>query len=177
MVDNISLGPEAGINHNLALLRAAALEKAITPRTDLVPGVFLSVDPEAVVEGKVSSAPGEMLKVDLSPRGPVRWMSLHAQMGVVDLRQVTMLGVVCRSVAPQSVTCTLTLRSGVDGGFVDTGFRKTLVCFGEPSVHLDVIDLAREAAIPRDAVWRELILMFEHARFDATLLNLGMFTV
>ena len=177
MADNLLLGPEAGINHSLAVLRADAFEKAAQSRVDLVPGVFLSVDPDASVSGKITSAPGNLLSLRLTPNGPTRWMSVHFQLGAADLRQVQILGVVCRSQAPKSTTFRITLRSGVAGGFVDTLFRKTVASYAEPSVHLDVLDLTRETAVPREAPWREIILMFDQAAVDVTLLNFGMFSI
>lgn len=177
MADNLLLGPEAGVNHSLALLRAEAFEKTVTPRVDLVPGIFVSVDPEASVSGNVSSVHGSLVSLRLTPDGPTRWMSVHLQLGAADLRQVQMLGVVCRAQAPKSVTFRMTLRSGVEGGFVDTMLRKTVVAYAEPSLHMDALDLSREPSVPRTAPWREIILMFDLAAIDVTLLNFGVFSI
>lgn len=177
MIDNVLFGPESGVNHGLALLRAQSIDKPVRPKVDLVPGIFLSIDPDATVTGTLSSAPGEILSLRVNPEGSTRWISIHLQMGGADLRQVQMLGVVCRSRAPQAMTFRMVLRSGIEGGFVDTAFRKTTVSYAEPSVHMDVLDLTREPAIPRQSGWREIILMFDHTAFDLNLLNFGVFTV
>ncbi len=177
MADNLLLGPEAGVNHSLALLRADAFEKQVDPRVDLGPGIFFSVDPEASISGSLSSAHGMLLSLRLNPHGATRWISVHLQLGQADLRQVQMLGVVCRSQAPKSVTFRMTLRSGVAGGFVDTMFRKTAVAYNEPSVHMDVIDLTRDPSVPREAPWREIILMFDTTAIEVSLLNFGVFSI
>jgi hypothetical protein len=177
MPDNLLLGPEAGVNYSLALLRADVFEKAVEPRVGLVPGVFFSVDPEASVTGSVLSAPGSLLSLRLTPDASTRWISIHMQLGAADLRQVQMLGVICRSQSPKSVTFRVNLRSGVDKGFVDTKFRKTVVAYGDPSVHMDVIDLTRDPSVPREAPWREIILMFDTVALDVTLQNFGVFSI
>ncbi len=177
MTDNLLLGPEAGINHSLALLRAEAFEKPVDPRVDLAANVFFSVDPEASVSGRIASAPGSLLSLQVIPHSPTRWISVHFQLGAADLRQVQMLGVICRAQAPKSVTFRLTLRSGVAGGFVDTLFRKTAVAYAEASVHLDLIDLSRDLSVPREAPWREVILNFDTSTIEVTLLNFGVFSI
>ncbi len=177
MADNLLLGPEAGINHSLALLRADSFERPVDPRVDLGPNVFFSVDPEASVSGSITSAPGTLLSLHLTPHGPTRWISIHMKLGGSDLRQVQILGVICRSQAPKSMTFRMTLRSGVAGGFVDTMFRKTAVAYAEDSVHLDLIDLSRDLSVPREAPWREIILMFDTTAIEVTLLNFGVFSI
>jgi hypothetical protein len=177
MVDNLFLGPEAGINHSLALLRADTFEKPVDPRVELGPNVFFSVDPDASVSGGISSTPGTLLALHLTPHSPTRWISVHFQLGGSDLRQVQMLGLICRSQAPKAVTYKITLRSGVAGGFVDTMFRKTGVAYAEASVHLDLIDLSRDLSVPREAPWREIIVNFDTSAIDVTLLNFGVFSI
>lgn len=177
MADNLFLGPEAEVNHGLGLLRAATFEKAVAPRVELVPGAFLSVDAEAAVSGMLTSVPGSLLSLRLAPNGPTRWISLHLRLGAADFRQVQMIGAVCKAQSPRATTFRMTLRSGVGAGFVDTLFRKTVVAYAEPSVHMDALDLTREPGIPREAPWREVILMFELAPIDINLLNFGIFSI
>ena len=177
MADNLLLGPEAGVNHNLALLRADAFERSVDPRVDLGPGVFFSVDPEASITGRVSSEAGSLLSLHLTPHSPTRWISVHFQLGGADLRQTQIFGIICRSQASKSVTFRMTLRSGVASGFVDTMFRKTAVAYSEASVHLDLIDLTREPAVPREAPWREIILNFDTSAIEVNLLNFGVFSI
>ena len=175
MINNLSNGPAAAINHSLALLRAKSLQMPVQPHVTLAPGLFLSTDPDAVITGTVASRPGEILSLNLTPQGPVRWVSLTLEMGQVDLRQCQLLGVVVRTTAPSAVTMGLTLRSKLDGGHLDTAFRKSIVAYAEPSNHIDVIDFSTDHSVPRGSAARELILMFEHAQFAVDLLNITVF--
>ncbi len=175
MVDNIHFGPAAGANHALALLRAETIDKTVQTQNPLVPEVFFSLDPDVRVSGTLKSVPGEVLSLHLVPEGPTRWMSLNIRMGAADLSQCQWLGVICQSRAPQSVTFRIMLRSGVDGGHLDTMFRKTVVAYSEPSTHLDALEITRDPMIPRQARWRELILLFDTKAIDVTVLNFGVF--
>jgi len=175
MVDNTYLGLEASANHSLALLRAATLDVAVATEVALIPGIFLSVDPEAEVRGKLTSTPGELVSVHFEMPRPARWAGLHIQMGTLDFTDRKMLGVVCRAQAPKAVTFRICLRSGQDAGFHDTILRKTVVAYAEPSIHLDVLDLAREPLIPKGSTWRELIVFFQPETMDASLLDFHVF--
>lgn len=177
MVDNIQFGPAAGVNHALALLRAETIDKTVQTETALVPGIFFSLDPDVRVTGTVKSPPGEILSLHLVPEGPTRWMSLNIRMGMVDLTQCQLLGVVCQSRAPQSVTFRVMLRSAVDGGQLDTMFRKTAVAYSEPSLHMDALDVTRDPMVPRGATLREIILLFDNKPIDVSILSFGVFAL
>ena len=141
----------------------------------LVPGIEFQADPEAELRGTVASVPGEVVAMDLAPNGPVRWVSLSFDLGIVALTDVQMLGVFCRTQAPKSLTFRMVLRTTIEGGFVDTAWRKTVVAFQNPSIHMDALDLSRETDVPRPAARRELIVMLPQAAFALSVLNFGLF--
>lgn len=162
MAHNLDLGPEAGLTHALALLRAADLTLPVAPgpAPDVVlqPGVFLSLDPEGAVAGSLRSAPGGLVALDLKVERPGRWIALHFALGETGLAGRLVLGFACRTTAPAATPLRVALRSGTEGGFVDRFFRKTLVAHAEPSVHLDAIAIAEAPDLPLAPVWRDLIL-------------------
>lgn len=177
MADNLHLGPEATVNHSVALLRAATFDKAVEPEVKLVAGVFLSVDPDVEIRGRMTSISGELLTVHFEMERPARWAGLHFQMGDLDFGDRQLLGVVCRSQAPKAGTFRICLRSGNEGGFHDMIFRKTVVAYAEPSIHLDALELARESLVPKRSTWRELILFFQPETLDVSLLDFHVFVV
>lgn len=175
MPDNLFLGPQAAVNHALALLRAADFVRPVQPETPLVPGITFTTDPQATVQGTLTSTPGQMVTLSLDPQDNPRWISLVLDMGLIDLRAPQWLGVVCATRSPRAITFRVMLRSTSDGGPVDSYFRKTVVAYAEPNTHLDALDLSRDQTVPRAPVRRELILLFEHAQQDLTILNLSVF--
>ncbi|MEO8243513.1 MAG: hypothetical protein ABI832_14505 [bacterium] len=175
MTNNLAIGPTAAVNHSLALLRAAAFEIAVEPRLPLVPGIVLATDPAAVVLGTVTSRPGEMLSLHLMPQGPVRWVSLTLDLGWIDFGALDLLGIVCRTRAPRAVTMVVHLRTALEGGNVDVAFRKSVVAYAEPSLHMDAFDFSRDLGVPRGMAKREVVVMFEHTDFAVDLLNFSVF--
>lgn len=175
MPDNLFLGPQAGVNHSLALLRALSVDLAVQPDLRLVPGITFTTDPEATLRGRLVSPPGAVLSLHLDPQDNPRWISLVMDMGVVDLTAPQWLGVVAAVQSPRSVTFRVLLRSTIDGGHVDSYFRKTVVAYAEPTTHTDVLDVTRDQTVPRAATRRELILLFEHLPQDLHILNFGVF--
>lgn len=175
MINNIHLGPVAGVGHAIALLRAENFVKPVQPAVVLVPGIEFQADPEADLRGTITSVPGEVVALDVAPNGPVRWISLGFDLGIVALTDLQILGVFCRTQAAKSVTFRMVLRSTIEGGFVDTMWRKTVVAFQNPSIHMDALDFSREPGIPRPATRRELILLLPQEAFALHLLNFGVF--
>lgn len=178
MTHNLDLGPEAGLMHALALLRAADLTLPVTPGpapdVAVAPGVLLSLDPEGAVSGSLRSAPGALLSLDLRVERPGRWIGLHFALGETGLAGRLVLGLACRTAAPAATPVRVALRSGTEGGFADRFFRKTLVAHAEPSVHLDAIEIAAAPDLPVGPVWRDLILFLrpESQRLDIQDLRL-----
>ena len=175
MPDNLSFGPQAGVNHALALLRAGSVDQPVQAEVALVPGITFTTDPNATLRGRLLSAPGALLSLHLDPQDNPRWISLVLDMGVVDLTGPQWLGVVCAVQSPRATTFRVLLRTTIDGGHVDSYFRKTVVAYAEPTTHTDVLDVTRDATVPRAAARRELILLFEHIAQDLHILNMGVF--
>ena len=175
MADNIFLGPQAGLNHSLASLRSATIDLPILPEMPLASGITVSSDPNVDVRGRISSTPGVLFSLHLDPLQRPRWVSLVLDMGVVDLSAPQWLGLVCASQSPRAVTFRILLRSTIDGGYVDSYFRKTVAAYSEPTTHLDALDVTRDQTVPRGPTKREVILLFEPVTQDLHMLNLGVF--
>ena len=175
LADNIFLGPQAGLNHSLAVLRAATIKRPVLPETLLVHGVNLSCDPDVDVRGQILSEPGTLFSLHLDPQKRPRWVSLVLDMGVVDLTAPQWLALVCASQSPKAVTFRIMLRSIIDGGHVDSFFRKTVAAYSEPTTHLDALDVTLDQTVPRGPTKRELILLFEPVAQNLHLLNFGVF--
>ncbi len=177
MPHSLDLGPEAGVNATLAMLRL--LERSADPIAageDLVPGIFLDFDPQGGIEAEVQSAPDTLLSARFTVQKDAGWLALHIALGDIDLSQQMMFGFVCKSQAPQSTTLRPCLRNGTAEGFSDIFFRKTLISYGEPSLHLDALMIDEHADLKMAAPWRELVLFFrpETGAFDLQDLRVFM---
>lgn len=185
MEHNLDFGPEAQANHALAALRGLSGGGPIEADRMPVPGVWFALDPESEMGGSYETQPGMLLTARVRVVVPGRWLALHVALGAVDLAGRHVVGFVCRSEAPEPVTWRASLRSGTDadpeasagGGFVDCFFPKRLVAFGEPSTHIDLLQVGRSEPLPLQAAWRELILFFERKDFEITLRDLRLFIV
>ncbi len=175
MPDNLNFGPQAGANHALARLRATTLDLPVAAEVPLVPGITFTTDPNAPPRGRLVSTPGALLSLHLDPQDNPRWISLALDLGVSGLPSEQWLGVVCAVQSPRAITFRILLRTTLDGTPVDSYFRKTVVAYAEPTTHTDVLDLTRDATVPRGPARREVILLFEHMAQDLHLLNLGLF--
>jgi hypothetical protein len=177
MAHNIQLGPDAEVNHAVAVLRAAQATGEVTSEAHLVPGVYFALDPERPTAGTMATEEGDALSVRFEIEGKARWLGLHLPLGPIDLSEHHVLGVVCRSQAPQAITTRIAIRSGDGAGFSDCFLPKRMVSFGEDSTHLDVLLLEKAANLPAVAPWRELILFLPTASFEITVRDLRVFVV
>lgn len=185
MTHNLDLGPDAGLTHALALLRAADLTLPVVPGAApdvaVMPGIFLSLDPEGAVRGSLRSAPGRILTLDLAVDRPGRWIALHFALGETDLAGRLVIGFACRTQAPAATPVRAALRSGTPagsgGGFADRFFRKTIVAHADPSVHVDAIEIVEAADLPAGQTWRDLVLFFRPESQTVDLQDLRLFIV
>ena len=178
MTHSLDLGPEAGSNSTLAALRLLDRPAATLPQGEhLVPGIFLDFDPEARITAEVESRPGSLLSARFTVEGTARWLALHIQLGEIDLSDKMILGLACRSTAPESTTFRPCLRNGAAEGFSDLFFRKTAIAYAEPSLHLDALQLDTHPDLALHAPWRELILFFRPETGVIDLQDLRLFTI
>jgi hypothetical protein len=178
MHDNILIGPDAQGRFNLQMLRAHQGQGAIkSGKCKIIDGVYLDCDPDAVVTGRYRSDADNMLNIRIQASRNPRWQALHVELGDLRLGDAAVVGVVARSRAEASITTRLCLRSGNGGHFVDSFFSKTMVSFAQPSIHLDVMDLAANADLPKQAEWRDLILFFRAGDVSVDLLDIRLFAV
>jgi hypothetical protein len=178
VVSNNSFGPEAGINYTSFVLGRTSLSGKMVPRVDLVPGAFISYDPEGEVSGDFTSSEGDLLSLSYRVNKPVRWIALHFVMGDVDFSGCDLLGIVVKSQAPTATTYRVCVRSGTEEGFEDCFFSKHVVGFSEKSTHIDLIRLDKsEGIVPLRAPWREIILFFKAVDQDLTINDFKVFAV
>lgn len=178
MTHSLDLGPESGVNTTLATLRALDRPAArLAPGDPLVPGVFMDFDPEARITAEVESRPGRLFSARFTVTGPARWMALHIKLGDIDLSDRMLLGLACRSAAPESTTFRPCMRNGAAGGFTDLFFRKTAIAYAEPSLHLDALMIEEHPDLAIAAPWRELVLFFRPETGAIDLQDLRLFTI
>ncbi len=177
VMDNLSFGPDAQINHTIGLLRATGSGGALTDGSAPVPGVFFVIDPEGKVEGSYTTGGDSLVQLSYTIATPPRWLALHLSLGAADLGKAAVFGVVCKSRATEAATFRLCLRSATAAGFVDTFLHKHVVAFSESSVHVDLLKLEGRDDVPPQAAWRELILFFQTIPADFDILDLRVFIV
>lgn len=176
-MDNLLLGPEAPVNHTIALMRAAPKGGRILDGARPAPQAFFSVDPRGEVEGNFTTGGGNVIGLKYAVRKAPDWLALHLVLGGVDLSDGAVFGVVCKSRAAEATTVRLCLRSARVDGFVDAFFDKHLVAFAEASTHLDLLRIPARDDIPGQAGWRELILFFQPAPAELEIEDLRVFIV
>lgn len=178
MTHSLELGPDAGINSTLAALRLMDRDEApLAAGEHLVPGVFLDFDPEAGVEAMVQSRPGGLLSIRFETERPARWLALHVELGAFDLTDRMLFGLACRTASPEATTIRPCLRNGSAEGFSDIFFRKTVISYAEPSVHLDALAVADHADLNVTVPWRELILFFRPEGGAVDIEDLRVFVI
>lgn len=178
MTHSLDLGPEAGVNSTLAALRQLDRPAApLVPGEHLVPGVFMDLDPEARIKAEVESRPGTLLSARFTVQGEARWLALHVQLGDIDLSDRMILGLACRSTAPESTTFRLCLRNGTAEGFSDIFFRKTAIAYAEPSLHLDALMIEAHPDLNMASPWRELVLFFRPETGVIELQDMRLFMI
>lgn len=177
---NLELGPEAGVNSLIASLIVTDLpEIGIQEGGGPVhPGVLLSLDPDSRSQAQITSPAGTFLSLQFETAGEARWIALHIDLCGADLAGRQVLGLVCRSQAPQSTTFRPCLRSGQEGaGFSDVFFPKTAISYAESSLHIDTLLLETRPDLMRPAPWRELVLFFRPESSRIVLQDLRLFLV
>ena len=102
--DNLDLGPDAQVNHAIALLRSGEAHVSLADGVTLAPGVFLAVDAEGDVSGKVSIGDDSLVSLDYTVRDEPRWISMHVGMGGVDLGQAAIFGIGFVTGSPPPIT-------------------------------------------------------------------------
>ena len=178
MTHSLDLGPEAGVNSILATLRQLDRPAApLGPGEHMVPGVFMDVDPEARIISEVESRPGSLLSARFTVESEARWLALHVELGDIDLSDRMILGLACRSKAPESTTFRPCLRNGTADGFSDIFFRKTAIAYAEPSLHLDALMIEAHPDLNIAAPWRELVLFFRPETSEVELQDLRLFMI
>jgi len=88
-----------------------------------------------------------------------------------------LLGLACRSTAPESITFRPCLRNSTADGFSDIFFRKTAIAYAEPSLHLDALMTDSHPELKVAASWRELVLFFRPESGAIELQNLRLFMI
>lgn len=178
MTHSLDLGPEAEVNALLAQLRH--LDRAAAPLAagePLLPGLFFATDPEARTGITLESRPGRLFSAEFLVEGRARWLALHLKLDSVDLGGKMIVGLCVRCQAAQSNTFRACLRNGRDGGFDDIFFRKTVVAYAEPSLHLDALLIEDHPQLAHSAPWRELVLFFRPESGQIEVQDLRLFVV
>ena len=97
--------------------------------------------------------------------------------GGIDLRDAAVLGVVCKSQAPEATAFRFCLRSQAADGFRDVFLPKHVVAYAEPSTHVDLLKLEGRDDVPARSEWRDLILFFSPQPAVVKLMDLRVFVV
>jgi hypothetical protein len=177
MIHDLDLGPDAGVNHALAVLRGLDFEGDLVARRHLVPGLCLDWDAAGDITVHGTSRPGRLLDLEVTVARPGRWLSLNLTLGAADLTGRHVLGLLCKSAGRPATTFQPCLRSGLEeGGFTDHFFRKRVLAHDRPGIYLDAL-LPGPAAggPPLRAPWREIVLFFRPETSRIELLDLRLF--
>lgn len=177
MTDNLDFGMAADATQTLAVLRAMTLGQDIASGERFVPGLFLAIDGASDTKARIESQPGMLLDLECKTRRPGGFLSLNLELGECDLSRYNVLGIMCKSVAPETLTFRACLRSGTEDGFVDAFFAKRVISFAQESVHADLMKLAEREDIPAQAPWRELILFLPPDLHRLSLRDFALFGV
>lgn len=177
MKENIAIGPDAQINHTLAVLRDGVTEGHMGNEVQLLPGVMLHADPALQVGGRYASPEGRLLEMDVTAGAEGGWLALHLSLAGRDYSDYGFVGLACRIAAPEPITVQPCLRSGTKKGFVDCFYDKHVLAMPEEASHLDALSIHNRPNVPLQAPWRELILFMPTHSFRWSLLDLRIFVV
>lgn len=169
MTNNLDLSPDGQLAFALAALRGLDFAGPAQNGQHVVPGIFFSLDPEAGHTVELASRPGELMTIRLGVERPGRWLTLNLDIGGADFSGCKIVGFACKSDAPLTTTCRVSVRSGTVDGHRDAFFPKTVVSYPKTALHLDVLDLDANPDIPARAPWRELVVFFEIATAEIAL--------
>jgi len=175
--DNLLTGPDAEINHRIALLRTKSSEQRLVDSASPVPGVFFGVDPEAKIDGRFTTGGDGLINLDYVTKTTPRWLSMHFALGNADLGGRSVLGFVCKASAPEAATFRVCVRSAKAEGYRDVFFPKHVVAFSQVSTHVDLLRLEGLDGIPEKAPWRDLILFFQTSSARIAVIDLRVFIV
>lgn len=181
MTDSLALGPDAQLNHLLAVLRHADSAGEIAQPLAWMPGMDLRADPALDVRGRYRSPVGRLLELDIdlndNPAPERSFLAIHMALGARDLTGFGLFGIAARTSAPQIELIQPCLRSGLDDGFVDCFFDKHILSRPDEASHLDALAVGQRTDLPAMAPWRELILFLPVRSFTWSLLDLRLFVV
>lgn len=177
MKDNVFTGPDAQANHILGMLRDGEMSEALTAQTRLLPGLHFHADESLGISGQYHSPAGGMLDLDVRTTGDGAWAALHLALNAPDLSPFGVIGLACRTSAPETRVIRPCLRSGTPDGFEDCFFDKHILSQPEESSHLDALPVHRRDRLPLTSSWRELILFMPTESFRWSLIDLRVFIV
>ena len=177
MANNLDLAPDSQLAFALAALRGMEFAGPVDSGQQLVPGIFFGLDPEANNTVQIDSRPGDLMTMRFQVDRPGRWLTLNLGIGGADLSACKIIGFVCKSDAPMTATCRVSVRSGVEGGHRDAFFVKTMVSYPTTSLHLDVLELEGHPDIPTRAPWREVVMFFEVATSEIALRDFRLIVI
>ena len=178
MSESLDLGPESGANSRLAVLRQ--LNRELSPLAlgePLVEGVHFNADPSVKSTIAVASRPGMLMSAKFDIESGAQWLALHISMSDCVLEGKMLLGIAIRSSAAQSLTYRVCLRNGHEGGFDDIFFRKTVIAYAEPGLHLDALSIAEHPVLAASAPWRDAVLFFRPESSKIELQDLRFFAI
>lgn len=176
--------------HNARLPDPALLNAPLTALTALngaggmladalpVPGLHLSVDPQAQTQISWSSPAGRLIDLTSTVTKPGRWCALRLTLDLPDLGGIAGLGLWLRSAADTALVTRACLRSGTDDGHVDCYFEREILSHAATSDHHAVMMMDRTPDLPIKAPWREFLLLLPPYRSANLALHaLRLFTV
>jgi hypothetical protein len=177
MANNLDISPDGQMAFSLAALRGLDYSGPAVNGQHLVPGIFFSLDPDAVNTVEVESRPGELMKFKLRVETPGRWLTLNMGVGSADFSDCKIVGFACKLDAPVTATFRVCLRSGGEDGHRDVFFPKTVVAYPRTALHLDVIEIESNTDIRVKAPWRELVIFFEREGGEINLRDFRLIVI
>lgn len=142
----------------------------------LAPGVTFWLDEDQGQQSLTCQrARGGGVTIRATVETPGRWMGLHFGLGEAALKDLALIGVYSQQRAARACTWRLCLRSGSPDGFIDHFFDHHVVAYNAPAQHVETLMIADQRGLPRQAVWRELVLFFHPESFEATVQDLRLF--
>ena len=168
--------PLASIQLALDELRSMQLDRELRADPVLVPSVFFDLDPaESEAELFLRSDVGEMFSAQVVLNKPGRWLTLTLELLRCDLSECGLIGIACESSATRSVPIQTFLRSGMEKGFRDTFFERTVIAYQERGAHVDALFIDRHPELIAEAPWRNLVFQFPVENFDITFHDIRLF--
>jgi len=178
MTDNLAMGPDAQTNHVISILRDGSSSGQLSHDTPLAPEISFKADDAAPLEGRFTSPAGRLLELNVRyDDATPAWAAIHFTVSAMDMSAFGLIGLACRTAAPEVLTVQPCLRSGTEQGFVDCFFSKHILSHPREHSHLDALSFHRNPNLPRLAPWRELVLFLPNRSLVWTLQDLRLFIV